>query len=233
MVSKGLEMKVKLVKSVQVNKLIRVTDGQVDQVLKLKGKTLVVVDWANIWGWQVGLTPEKIWNYFKNYKEVVGQNFYFGLDENDKSEAYLKEVTRLGFKLISKPVKYILGKRKCDFDLEIGLDCFENLDKFDSFIIMSGDGDFATLYERLLKKNKQVIVIFGKNHLGKENRLIKGLFLCEVGNIWQKISPDLRRGRDCKKFTTFKKKVNSNAKNNNYLVKKRSFDSPRGGVRSG
>ena len=177
------------------------------KILKLKGKTLVIVDWANIWGWQMGLTPVKIWNYFKNYKEVLVQNFYFGLDENDKSEAYLKEVVKLGFKLISKPVKYILGKRKCDFDLEIGLDCFENIDKYDSFVIMSGDGDFATLYERLLKKNKQVVVIFGKNHLGKENRLIKGLFLCEAGNIWQKISPDLRRGRDYKKFTTLEKKV--------------------------
>ena len=37
--------------------------------------------------------------------------------------------------------KIIAWKRKCDFDLEIGLDCFEGLEKYDGFIFFSGDGD--------------------------------------------------------------------------------------------
>lgn len=57
------------------------------------------------------------------------------------------------------PVKdknIVIWKRKCDFDLEIGLDCFEMLDDYDGFIFFTGDGDMATLYERLVKRDKQL-----------------------------------------------------------------------------
>jgi uncharacterized LabA/DUF88 family protein len=154
---------------------------KLSQALKLRGKGAVYIDWANVYGWRSSLKkdpdPRAIFDYFSSYKEIEDVRFYYGQDSNKQSEKFLKEVKRIGFNLFTKPVKHIvvgsientvIKKRKADFDLEIGLDCFEMLDRFETFIFLSGDGDFATLYERIIKKNKQVIVIFERGHLGRE-----------------------------------------------------------------
>jgi len=73
-----------------------------------------------------------------------------------------------------------------------------DLDKFNSFIFFSGDGDFATLYQRLIRRKKQVIVVFAQGRLGKEVRFLKkGIYLCVVKKLKddiQKISPRRRQG---------------------------------------
>ncbi len=157
------------------------------QVFKLKGKTMVLIDYANVYGWKKNLKSEidlkKLFDYLMNYNEIENISFYYGKDNNGKSEEFLKYIENIGYNVNTKPVKHIKIKntnvslRKCDFDLEIGLDCFESLDKFDSFVFFTGDGDFATLYERLIGKGKQVIVVYEQGHLGKEIWDIKkGLF---------------------------------------------------------
>ena len=107
--------------------------------LKLNGKACVMIDWANVYGWQgtkVKIEPKDVYKYFNGYREIDDIRFYFGLDENKKSTEFLNIVKKIGYVLVSKPVKYIVYKeqgveiflkRKCDFDLEIGLDCFEML----------------------------------------------------------------------------------------------------------
>lgn len=161
--------------------------------LLLKGKTAVFIDWANVYSWKESLKwevdPKKLFSYLKTYPEIAQVNFYFGTDSNPASKEFLKEVKKIGYRVTTKPVKYLpvmenqktVWKRKCDFDLEIGLDCFEDLDKFVTFIVFSGDGDFATLYERLIKKHKQVVVIYMYGHLGREIwEIKKGLFKASI-----------------------------------------------------
>lgn len=88
---------------------------------------------------------------------------------------------------IDKIVKILRKKvlrRKCDFDIEIALDCFKHINKHDSFIFFSGDGDFEPLYKLLLVFKKQVIVVFGVGHLGREVvKLGKRVFLCSVNRL--------------------------------------------------
>lgn len=170
--------------------------------LKLKGKTCLLVDWANVHGWEKSLNKKigfkAIFDYFKKYKEVKELRFYFGIDDNQKSTIFLKNVEKYGYKLITKKVKYLkiknggveIKKRKCDFDLEIGLDCFERLNKYDSFIFLSGDGDFITLYNRLIENKKQVIVVYESGHLGREIwEMKKGIFKTELSKLIKKMSP--------------------------------------------
>lgn len=60
----------------------------------------------------------------------------------------------------------------------------------ETFIFFSGDGDFAPLINFLASKRKQVIVVFGEGHLGKEiAKLGKKVFLCSIKNI-----PPIARG---------------------------------------
>jgi uncharacterized LabA/DUF88 family protein len=180
-----------------------------DKILKLKGKTAVFVDWANVHGWEEKLKwkidLKRLYQYLKNYEEIKQMRFYFGTDQHPASTNQIKSARRIGFYVITKPVKYlpvkdkniVIWKRKCDFDLEIGLDCFEMLNDYDGFIFFTGDGDMATLYERLVKRDKQVIVVATKWSLGKEVAQIKrGIFILNVRRIksFIKKSPRYKSG---------------------------------------
>lgn len=182
--------------------------------LKLKGDAAVFVDWANVYGWRKSLKGEvdagKLYRYLSFYKEVGFKGFYYGKDKNVKSSKFLTEMRKLGFKVKTKDVKHIkvgeisgklIWKRKCDFDIEICMDVYEKLEKgFESFVFFTGDGDFAPLYEYLIKKRKQVIVVYTKRHIGREIwEIKKGLFKIQInhlGNLIKKSSPAHRRGRD-------------------------------------
>ena len=165
------------------------------QILKLNGKTAVFVDWANVYNWKKSLKKEpnskQIFKYLKNYKDIKNINFYYGLDDHPKSKKFLKEVEKIGYQLYSKDVKYIkiegtnLSQRKCDFDIEICMSVYEFLEKdFKTFIFFSGDGDFAPLYQFLIEKRKQVIVVFEHDHLGKEIwNMKKGVFKTKLSYL--------------------------------------------------
>ncbi len=132
-----------------------------------------------LYNWKKSLKKEpnskQIFEYLKKYKNIKSVNFYYGLDSHPKSKNFLKKIEKIGYNLSTKPVKYIkiegteIQQRKCDFDIEICMSVYDCLEKdFDSFLFFSGDGDFAPLYEYLIEKNKQVIVVFEQGYLGRE-----------------------------------------------------------------
>lgn len=166
--------------------------------LRLRGKSFVLVDWANVYGWKKSLkkaaNPKKLYDYLRLYKEIKQIYFYFGTDNNRKSKSFLKQVAKIGYRVVTKPVKYILVneingqktyRRKCDFDMEICIDVHQALkENYDGFIFFTGDGDFEPLYKLLVKLRKQVIVVYVKGHLGKEVWEMKqGIFKVEMPKL--------------------------------------------------
>lgn len=94
------------------------------------------------------------------------------------------DITKLQASL-KEPVQ----RRKCDFDVEISRDVYNNLENFETIIIFSGDGDYAALAEDLIEKGKKTIVVFARGHKGKEYEDFKtGLFLCSVKRLRQFIA---------------------------------------------
>lgn len=166
--------------------------------LNLKSFCRVYIDWANVYGWIKSLgrdiDPEKLFKYLKSYKLIEQINFYFGEDKHPKSKQFLKDIKKIGYKLITKPVKYIpivrvegetIYRRKCDFDMEICIDVHKALSKnIGGFIFFTGDGDFEPLYKLLIKKQKQVIVVYSAGHLGREIwNIKKSIFKIELKNL--------------------------------------------------
>lgn len=226
--------------SEQVRKVAKLANFR----LKLRGKTAVFIDWANVYGWRKSLKKEvesrKLFKYLKTYSEVEEINFYYGIDRHPKSRQLLNSIRKIGFNVISKDVKYIpvsldsshfkdlarevkdelklinnldvtivekilkildrgVLRRKCDFDMEIALDCFKGLNRYNSYIFFSGDGDFEPLYKFLIRLKKQVVVIYASGHLGKEVwNLRRGIFKTEIDNlpVLEKMSPRFPEGRD-------------------------------------
>ena len=177
--------------------------------LRLNGKAIVFIDWANVYNWRDELKkdidPRKLFSYLKTYPQIKEIRFYFGTDNsNTSSGKFLKQMEKIGYTVITKPVKFIkvynddktqvFNKRKCDFDLEIGLDALELTETYNSYIFFTGDGDMKTVYERLIKKNKQVIVIYMYGHLGREIwEMKKGIFKAAIKkfniDLYQKMTP--------------------------------------------
>ena len=210
---------------------------------KLKGKTLLCIDWANVYGWQENLdwkiSADKLIEYLLSYKEIFKVNFYFGTDITKESQDFIsllqkKEEKEERFSIITKEVKYVpvdldrsylksrinnikktilamdlrkqnidgshvkelenllsqpLRRRKCDFDIEIALDVFRNLENFDSFVLFSGDGDYKPLVQYCIENKKQAIIVAQPGSLGKEYRIIPvGLYICNVRKLRDFIS---------------------------------------------
>lgn len=166
--------------------------------LKLESPSWVFIDWANAYNWKKSLkkevNPKKLYRYLKSYGEIENIRFYFGKDKHPKSGKFLKEMKKVGYKVVSKPVKYILVeeikepkiyRRKCDFDMEMCIDVHKALDRgVESFIFFTGDGDFAPLYKLLIKRGKQVVVVYAKRHIGREIWGIKkGLFKTQITHL--------------------------------------------------
>ena len=208
-----------------------------EKIFKLRGKTLVIIDWANVYGWfkklKWEIDPQKLYNYLKSYPEIVEIRFYFGIEkENKKSEEFHRLIKSIGYNLISKEVKWVpvdikftefikgedgqvnkIGRydkerkivqelkglskelnglikaggfvrRKCDFDVEITRDVLMSLDKVDGIILFSGDGDYASLAEEVIKAGKQMILVFARGCKGKEyENFDKGLYQCSVKKL--------------------------------------------------
>src|SRR3989338_6309495 len=51
---------------------------------------------------------------------------------------------------------------KANFDIEIATDALDTHDEYDTFVLFSGDGDFAPLVEKLREKGKRVITVAGR-----------------------------------------------------------------------
>jgi len=134
-----------------------------------RGKTWIFVDWANVFGWsrcaKWRVDVEKLFKYFDSADRRA---LFFGEDEHPKSKKFLQICRKIGFEVFAKTVKFIDGKRKCDFDVEISVESAMNLEKFETLILFSGDGDYKFLVEKLMQKGKRVFVVTCNGATGRE-----------------------------------------------------------------
>lgn len=78
---------------------------------------------------------------------------------------FFKKLREFGFIIETKPINSVYDftsgdyHRKCNFDVEITIKALEHIDKYNTFVFFSGDGDFTKLVKYLKGKYKQVIVI--------------------------------------------------------------------------
>ncbi len=177
----------------------------IEPFFHLKGRTLVLVDWANVLhsqhknGWIVD--TRKLFLFFKQHAEIHDIVLFYGKDTNVKSQNFLDIQQMIGYRIVTKPVKKVVinsdheghplekpvMRRKCDFDVEIAKEILLNLDKYRSFIIVSGDGDYAPIIDTLQEKQKQIILLFPQGSLGREyiedKKRKNAIFLCSLERL--------------------------------------------------
>lgn len=91
------------------------------------------------------------------------------------------------FKDMNKKGEYFIEDMKCNFDVEIGvdmlLDCERN--SAETFILWSGDSDFADSIEKLMGAGKKVVLFATARKVSKElSELVdKGLMIFDIQKI--------------------------------------------------
>lgn len=144
----------------------------------VKGKTAVFIDASNIYfsqrklKWQVDFI--KLLKYLKRETDLWSIFFYTAYDPaHEKQRRFLDFLEIVGYTVRTKKVKFIKNKdgggfRKGNLDVELTVDAIHNRDKFDSFLLFSGDSDFEALIKYLKSMNKRCLVFSIKDHVSRE-----------------------------------------------------------------
>lgn len=155
-----------------------------------KSKAKVYIDGANMFYTQRDLGWRFDW---KKLKKVVKAEFtilefryYTGIKPGDKKmEKYLSYLKRIGFKVISKPLKTIKIAKdhplrqlyqysqiyKSNFDVEMTTDILLDEAKTKVVILFTGDSDFNYLVKKLREQKKNVVVYSSRKMLAWELKL--------------------------------------------------------------
>ena len=141
-------------------------------------KVAVFLDGANCFytqrkmGWHID--AEKLLDYCKEYGEIVEANYYTGVSAENPQKKYHDKLAYIGYSLVTKPIKTIYDQttgqttQKANLDVEIVLDMFNMIDRYDMAILISGDGDFERALQQLKARGKEVKVISSRCSVATE-----------------------------------------------------------------
>lgn len=147
----------------------------------VKRKTAVFIDSANIYfsqktlGWRIDF--KKLIEYFRNNTQLFRISFYGALNpENLKERKFHDFLEIIGYMVKHKEIKFIKdktdnvhgGHHKGNVDVELTIDAVHFRDKYDTFVLLSGDSDFESLIKYLKSFRKHCIVMSTKGHISIE-----------------------------------------------------------------
>ncbi|MDD4976589.1 MAG: NYN domain-containing protein [Bacteriovorax sp.] len=121
-----------------------------------------------------GLKGQFDYNYF--WQKVVTVDcevavaYAYAIERNVELQVHFQNILRgIGFEVKLKPfISRNDGTSKGDWDVGITIDMLENAGNVDRLILLSGDGDFDLLVEKLISKNK-IVDIYGVPQLTAES----------------------------------------------------------------
>lgn len=145
----------------------------------IKKPVYVFIDAENLFysqrtlGWLISY--EKLMTYFKKECGSKTKVFvYTGIDENSLSQRkFLDMLSSKGFIVRTREVKKYLKsdgmyKWKNNLDMELAFEMVETKDKYNTAILISGDGDFSVPIIRIKKSGKRILVMSTRGHVSKE-----------------------------------------------------------------
>ncbi|SJM95176.1 conserved hypothetical protein [Crenothrix polyspora] len=118
-------------------------------------RVAIFVDVQNIYytvkqGYQKHFNYQAFWNQATQNRKVVAA-FAYAIDKNDSKQQSFQQILRsIGFVVKLKPyIQRSDGSAKGDWDVGITLDVIEYAPKVDTIILLSGDGDFDMLLDKV------------------------------------------------------------------------------------
>lgn len=135
-------------------------------------RTIVLIDGSNLYhtlralGWTADYG--RLRKYFAARSSLVRAYYFAALrndDSGDKLNSFTRWLGRNGFTIVDKPLKTMtdhatgVQTNKGNLDVEIAVYALMVAPSVDHLVLMSGDGDFRILVERLQDMGKRVTVM--------------------------------------------------------------------------
>jgi len=116
----------------------------------------------------------------KNRKVV--QAFAYATSRNDPKQKQFQNILRaIGFEVKLKPyIQRSDGSAKGDWDVGITLDVIEHAQESDIVILLSGDGDFDLLVQKLRKNFNNSVEIYGVRNLTADSLIAASSSFIEI-----------------------------------------------------
>lgn len=150
-------------------------------IQKKKSRVIVFIEGSNIYFAQkkMGrwLDWVKVMKFLESKYEVLEIRYYVGVRKRDKKmRVFLKKLRKIGFSVVTKPVKYLLDEQghyleKANFDVEITADILRNLDKIDIVLLFSGDSDFVYLTKLIQEEGRKLFIFSSRKTIAWELKL--------------------------------------------------------------
>ncbi|WP_194437352.1 NYN domain-containing protein [Vibrio fluminensis] len=121
-------------------------------------KVAIFVDVQNIYyttkqRYQANFDYNKFWAQVSQEFDIVSANAYAIASQDPKQRQFHHILRGIGFKVCLKPlIQRMDGSAKGDWDVGIALDVYEAASDVDRVILLSGDGDFEMLVERVQQR---------------------------------------------------------------------------------
>jgi len=102
------------------------------------------------------------WAKATKNRKVVNAVAY-AIDSGDEMQRQFQNILRtIGFEVKLKPyIQRSDGSAKGDWDVGIALDAMEYAEQSDTLILVSGDGDFDMLVDRVRTKKEAAVEVYG------------------------------------------------------------------------
>ncbi|MBD3584795.1 NYN domain-containing protein [Salinimonas sp. HHU 13199] len=110
--------------------------------------------------------------------------FAYAIERNDEKQKQFQNILRaIGFDVKLKPfIQRSDGSAKGDWDVGITIDVMEAAPKSDVIVLVSGDGDFGILAEKVRKKYHCHVEVYGVEALSASNLMLSASAFYPIEN---------------------------------------------------
>ena len=127
----------------------------------------------------------EFWKHISTQGEIVIANAYAIHRGDDKQQKFQDALKYIGFTVKLKPyIQRSDGSAKGDWDVGITIDVMEAAKDVDTVVLLSGDGDFAMLLEKITKDFGTNTEVYGVPALTANS-------LIDAAGIYHRIEEDL------------------------------------------
>jgi uncharacterized LabA/DUF88 family protein len=134
-------------------------------------KIALFVDIQNIYyttrqAYQRQFNYRELWQQLSNQGEIVLANAYAIARQDDQQHKFQKALKHIGFDVKLKPfIQRSDGSAKGDWDVGITIDVLEHALNVDVVCLLSGDGDFDLLLQKVAAKHGIETWVYGVEQL--------------------------------------------------------------------
>ena len=134
-------------------------------------KTAIFIDVQNIYyttrdTFKRSFDYKHFWNHIESKDEIIKAIAYATDKGDERQQKFQYALRSIGFNVKLKPfISRADGSSKGDWDVGITIDILESADQVEKIVLLSGDGDFDLLVQKVKDKYGCIVDIYGVKEL--------------------------------------------------------------------